>query len=146
MLANDSDGAGQGLTIVRVAEPRNGTAEVVDGENGRQAILYTPDVGYFGNDVFIYEIRDGDGAETAGTVTANVIRFSDLNGNGTNDFVECGCTDLTLETGVHGSGVGRASFALLALVAGGALLRRRRFGASDGRRASDRVAAGEAGR
>ena len=145
VLANDSDGAGEGLTIIRVAEPPNGTAEIVDGPNGRQEILYTSDVGYFGDDVFVYEIRDGDGSGTSGTVTANVLR-SDINGNGTDDFIECGCTDLTLETGVHGSGVGRASFALLALVAGGALLRRRRVGASDGRRAFDRVAVGEKGR
>ena len=126
VLANDDDGSGEGLTITSVAVPQNGTAEVIPGVNGEQdMILYTPDDGYFGPDAFIYQIQDGNGFETSGTVTANVIRYSDINGNRENDFVECQCTDLTLETGVHGSGIGRSSLALLGLIAGAVLLRRR---------------------
>jgi len=130
VLSNDVDGSDGGLTIIRVLEPPNGMAEIVELDDGSQVIRYTPDDGFFGTDAFIYEIRDGDGVEQSGTATANVIRYTDINRNGINDFVECECTDLTLETGVNGSGIGRLSLGALALLAAAGVLRaiRRRRG------------------
>ncbi|MEE9319715.1 MAG: Ig-like domain-containing protein [Granulosicoccus sp.] len=113
VLANDSDGAGNGLTLSSVSESPNATIEVIDNQ-----IRYTADYGFYGTDNFSYTIVDGNGVEDTGTVTANVIRFSDINNNGLNDFVECDCTELSLETGIHGSGVGRMSTLLLMAMAG----------------------------
>ena len=120
VLANDSDAAGEGLSIIRVADTQNATI-VIETDGG--GLLYTPDAGYSGPDSFVYEIRDGEGEEASGTVTVNVLPFSDVNGNRVDDYAECDCTDLTLETGIHGSGVGRPSLALLALLASALLVR-----------------------
>jgi len=101
VLANDIDGAGGGLVIVSISESPNAT---ITEQNG--LITYTPNFGFYGTDTFLYVIQDADGTQVTGTVTATVVRFSDLNNNGQNDFVECNCDSLTLETGVRGSGVG----------------------------------------
>ena len=114
-MANDVDGAGDGLTIVSVSESENATITITDDNQ----LLYVPDPGYFspeGNpDTFMYTIEDSDGTEQTGNVEVNVIR-SDINNNLVDDFIECDCDDLTLQTGVDGSGVGRTSvFLLIAL-------------------------------
>ena len=116
VLLNDIDGAGAGLTLVSFTESPNATITITDDDK----ILYVPNAGYFSPegepDTFMYTLEDADGTERTGNVVANVVRFSDLNGNGQNDFVECNCTDLFLETGVDGSGIGHTSrFALFAL-------------------------------
>ena len=104
VLANDIDGAGGGLVITSISESPNATITELNG-----VITYTPNFGFFGTDSFLYVVEDADGTAVTGTVTANVIRFSDLNNNGENDFIECACTNLTLETGIRGSGVGSLS-------------------------------------
>ncbi len=101
VLANDFDGAGGGLVIVSISESPNAT---ITEQNG--LITYTPNFGFYGMDTFLYVIQDADGTQVPGTVVATVVRFSDLNNNGQNDFDECNCDSLTLETGVRGSGVG----------------------------------------
>jgi len=105
VLANDIDGAGQGLTIVSVSDSSNASIEIIDNQ-----ISYRPNFGFYGTDNFLYVMEDGDGTQLTGNVSVSVIRFSDLNGNLVNDFVECNCTNLILETGIHGSGVGRVSY------------------------------------
>ena len=114
VLANDIDGPGLGLTIVSVEGSGNGSVEIVDGQ-----LVYTPNFGFFGTENLIYTIADADGTEASGTVTIEVNRFSDINNNGINDFVECDCITLELETGVHGSGIGGGAFhwPLLILIA-----------------------------
>ncbi len=72
-------------------------------------IDYRPNFGFYGTDTFLYTMQDGSGAQFSANVEVNVVRFSDLNDNGLNDFVECDCTDLTLQTGVNGSGIGSLS-------------------------------------
>jgi len=133
VIANDGDAAGEGLTVIRVGETPNATIEIIDNR-----VVYTPDPNFYGTDSFIYEIRDAEGTEVAGTAVARVIRFSDINNNGNNDFRECDCTDLTLETGVHGSGVGRLSLWLLSLLGVTALGRRLVIARQAGRRESNR--------
>ena len=126
VLANDIDGAGGGLVITSISESPNATITELNG-----VITYTPNFGFYGTDSFLYVVEDADGTAVTGTVTANVIRFSDLNNNGENDFIECECTNLTLETGIRGSGVGSLSqfavaFMLLCLIGRLGLSSRRR--------------------
>ena len=113
VLDNDLDGAGNGLTIVNVSESENATIEITDD----MQLLYTPEPGYFSPDgdpdTFMYTIEDSDGTQQTANVAANVVRFSDINDNLLNDFDECDCTDLTLETGVDGSGIGHMSWLFL---------------------------------
>ena len=59
VLANDSDPAGGGLTVSAITLiPAHGTA--VPTGNG-QAVLYTPDAGFFGLDSFEYVAQDANG-------------------------------------------------------------------------------------
>jgi Bacterial Ig domain/HYR domain/Secretion system C-terminal sorting domain len=65
VLGNDNvNGTLQSLVIA--SNPLNGTA-VVNGNN----IIYTPNAGFSGNDVFTYTISNGNGTSTA-TVNVNV--------------------------------------------------------------------------
>jgi len=107
VLNNDVDGTGAGLTLISVSDSPNAVVTIVDNQ-----ISYQPVYGYFSNgvpDTFLYVMEDADGTRQTGNVTVDVIRFSDLNGNSLNDFVECGCSNLVLITGIHGAGVGRMS-------------------------------------
>ena len=110
VLENDTDGVGGGLTLIRVSDSPNATITIVDNQ-----LNYQPNFGFYNTgdtrDTFLYVMEDADGNEFTGNVSVNVIRYSDLNGNMVNDFTECECTNLVLETGVHGSGIGRLSYA-----------------------------------
>ncbi len=112
VLANDSDPVGSGLTITSVSTPANGTAVEVDGK-----IVYTPNPGYNGPDSFTYNVTDGNSNTSTTTVDVEVLRFSDLNDNGLDDYEECGCTSIEIITGIHGAGPGGgATLWFLALV------------------------------
>nr|MBX2838965.1 cadherin-like domain-containing protein [Gammaproteobacteria bacterium] len=102
VLVNDNDGVGDGLTIVSFTDPPNGSVT----REGTEELAYTPDFGFYGIDTFMYVIEDGQGEQATGTVTVEVIRFSDINDNAINDYDECNCVSLTLESGIHGSGLG----------------------------------------
>ncbi|MFT4725548.1 MAG: hypothetical protein ACI9UN_000043 [Granulosicoccus sp.] len=110
VLENDTDGVGGGLTLRSVSESPNAVISMLNNQ-----VSYQPDFGFYNTgdtrDTFFYVMQDADGTEFTGNVSVNVIRYSDLNDNMINDFVECECTNLVLETGVHGSGIGRFSFA-----------------------------------
>lgn len=54
-MTNDSDQDGHTFTITSVENPPHGTAVI----NAGASITYTPDVGYFGADSFLYTIADG---------------------------------------------------------------------------------------
>jgi len=117
VLANDIDGAGDGLTLVSFSDSPNASIMIVNSENGENdKISYKPNFGYFGMDSFLYVMQDSDGTQATGTVNVEVIRYSDINGNNVNDFDECNCTNLILETGVHGSGLGRLPIDLLLML------------------------------
>ncbi len=64
VLDNDS---GQGLSIVSVDMPKNGTAEVVGN-----SIRYTPNTGFTGNDSFWYDIVDANGNNEAALIIVYV--------------------------------------------------------------------------
>ena len=60
VLANDSDEDGDKLTIQSTTSPKNGT---VKNDNGK--LVYTPNDGFSGEDIFEYTITDGEDEATA---------------------------------------------------------------------------------
>lgn len=67
---NDHDIDGDHLTVETVAPPAHGTAELVDGK-----LVYTPDAGFTGIDVFGYTVGDGHGGSASSTVHLGVGAF-----------------------------------------------------------------------
>ncbi len=55
VLANDQDADGDVLHILRVSAPEHGSVSLQPDET----VLYRPDNGYFGSDVFTYVVSDG---------------------------------------------------------------------------------------
>ena len=76
VLANDSDGNNDPLTITAVSTPAHGTAVI--NKNGTPAnpaddrIVYTPNAGFTGTDSFTYTISDGHGGIDTATATVSV--------------------------------------------------------------------------
>jgi hypothetical protein len=69
VLANDSDPDGDGLTVVSVAQPSIGAAEVSEGG---LSVRYTPPAGFTGPASFEYSISDGKGGTASATVSVTV--------------------------------------------------------------------------
>jgi len=69
VLANDTDEDGDWLTAVLVSGPSHGT--LVLESNG--TFVYTPDIGFVGQDSFIYVANDGLQDSAAATVTIDVV-------------------------------------------------------------------------
>ncbi|SDD16819.1 Ig-like domain-containing protein [Aquimonas voraii] len=68
VLSNDSDPAGEALSLVAVGTPSNGSASfVADG-----VVTYTPAAGFLGSDTFSYRARNVSGAEVEGRITVTV--------------------------------------------------------------------------
>ena len=63
VLANDTDVEGDALTIQSLGDPSNGAAEV-----SGDSIVYTPSVGFVGDDQFTYTIDDGMGGQATASV------------------------------------------------------------------------------
>ncbi len=120
VLENDQDAPGQGLDIIEVTESPNATIEISEGANATDRfVVYTPDPGFMGSDSFLYVMEDAAGTQSTGTVSVRVVRFSDINNNGINDFEECDCDNLTIEVGVDGTALGAwslISFVILSLL------------------------------
>ncbi len=68
VLANDSDPAGNPLTIVSVSQGANGV--VTTNANGM--VTYSPATNFFGADHFTYTISDGQGGSATGMVSVTV--------------------------------------------------------------------------
>ncbi|MBA4387913.1 MAG: hypothetical protein C0404_08020 [Verrucomicrobia bacterium] len=73
VLANDSDGDGDTLTVISAVQPAHGTVSIIGGTN----ITYQPSANYGGTDSFTYTIGDGKAATAVATVLVTV--------NGVND-------------------------------------------------------------
>jgi hypothetical protein len=67
---NDLDIDGDTLTVDQVDTPANGTAAIADGK-----VVYTPNAGFTGLDVFGYTVNDGHGGSARGTVRLGVGEF-----------------------------------------------------------------------
>jgi len=76
VLANDSDGDGDPLTIALIGDAGNGTVVLDDGgtpgDPTDDVIVYTPDADFFGEDTFTYTIDDGRGLTSTASVTVTV--------------------------------------------------------------------------
>jgi Ca2+-binding RTX toxin-like protein len=76
VLNNDSDPDNDPLTIVSFSTPANGSVSINDNETPDDAtddfLIYTPNVGFVGTDVFTYEVGDGRGGSASATVSVTV--------------------------------------------------------------------------
>jgi len=69
VLANDSDTDGDILHLAGFTQPDHGSVSQQDNK-----LLYQPDAGFNGQDVFSYQVSDGRGGEDYGQVTVTVGR------------------------------------------------------------------------
>jgi hypothetical protein len=73
VLANDTDPAGDALTVVDFTRPAHGQLD--EAGNGR--FVYTPEADFFGEDGFTYLVQNEDGGRAQGTVTITVTPVND---------------------------------------------------------------------
>ncbi len=82
VLANDTDADGDTLTITDVQGVLHGTAQIVDGDDADllsgDAILYTPDADYSGDDSFEYSISDNNGGTDFAKVDVAIAAVADI--------------------------------------------------------------------
>lgn len=69
VLLNDRDADCDGLTVTLISTASNGTVTLDSDGN----YTYTPDPGFVGHDVFIYEVSDGNGGTAVADVCIEVI-------------------------------------------------------------------------
>ncbi len=67
VLDNDTDPEGDGLSIVDVTQPANGTVV-----NNGDSLTYTPNPGFVGTDTFSYTVDDGHGGQATASVSIEV--------------------------------------------------------------------------
>ena len=85
------------LTYLIEGAPVNGTTTIIDNK-----VTYTPDLGYYGNDAFIFRANDGKTSGTAGFVEIS-ITSNDFDNDGIlNDFDICPNTPLGSKVDVEG--------------------------------------------
>jgi large repetitive protein len=72
VLANDTDGDGDSLTVSAVTQGANG-AVVNNGSN----VSYTPNANFSGTDSFTYTVSDGNGGSATATVAVTVTGVND---------------------------------------------------------------------
>ena len=86
VLDNDSDADCDGLTATLVSGPASGTATLeADG-----AYTYTPNPGFIGHDVFVYEISDGNGGTSISDVCIEVTPPDNLAPDAVDDTMQTG--------------------------------------------------------
>jgi predicted acyl esterase len=69
--ANDSDPDGDPLQLTAFSQPPHGTVTDIGAGDGN--LLYAPDTGFTGTDLFSYTISDGQGGTDSATVTIEVL-------------------------------------------------------------------------
>jgi hypothetical protein len=68
-LSNDSDGDGDVIYITQISGASNGTATLRDD----QRVLYFPNSGFAGAELFTYTVSDGMGGTATGTILVSVV-------------------------------------------------------------------------
>ena len=77
VLANDSDGDADPLTVTAVTQPQNGTVTINGGGPGN-TVTFTPDVDFVsGRDSFQYAVSDGNNIASVATVVIDIGIFLD---------------------------------------------------------------------
>ncbi len=82
VLSNDQDPDFDILTVAIISQPSNGTVF----DDGTGVWTYTPKANFSGVDSFSYQLRDGNGGSSVGTVTINVAPVNDLPTAVANEF------------------------------------------------------------
>ncbi|MEQ1763062.1 MAG: tandem-95 repeat protein, partial [Pyrinomonadaceae bacterium] len=72
VLANDTDGNGDTLTVTAVTQPANGSVTFTAGN-----VSFTPSPNFSGTTTFTYTISDGNGGTDTATVTVTVTPVND---------------------------------------------------------------------
>ena len=72
VLANDTDGDGDSLSLMSVVPPAHGTVAISDGK-----AVYTPAANYNGADSFTYTVSDGNGGTAEATVNITITPVND---------------------------------------------------------------------
>jgi hypothetical protein len=67
VLANDTDGNGDTLTLSGVGSADHGTVQIQNNQ-----VMYSPSAGYIGNDSFLYTVSDGAGGSAQASVSVQV--------------------------------------------------------------------------
>ena len=73
VLANDSDGDGDTLTVLEASAPAHGAVRLTD----TGTVEYTPEPGYHGSDRFTYTVGDGSGLTAQAAVEVTVLAVND---------------------------------------------------------------------
>ncbi|MEI6886752.1 MAG: Ig-like domain-containing protein [bacterium] len=68
VLANDTDADGNTLSITSAGSPTHGVSVINAGN-----IVYTPSIGFSGDDTFTYSISDGSGGTSSASVSVHVM-------------------------------------------------------------------------
>jgi subtilisin family serine protease/subtilisin-like proprotein convertase family protein len=68
VLANDSDGDGDALSVASVTQGANGAVSI----NGDNTVTYTPNAGHTGGDSFTYIASDGNGGTDTAAVNVTI--------------------------------------------------------------------------
>ncbi len=76
VLANDSDGDLDPLTVTAVSQPQNGTV-TINGGGPDNTVTFTPDPGFNGRDSFQYAVSDGNNIASVATVVIDIGIFLD---------------------------------------------------------------------
>ncbi|MDD5265141.1 MAG: Ig-like domain-containing protein, partial [Candidatus Bipolaricaulis sp.] len=72
VLSNDADPEGDALVVQSLTQPHSGAAA-----KAGNAVRYSPEANFFGDDSFAYTVSDGRGGTTTATVTVSVIAVND---------------------------------------------------------------------
>ena len=98
VIANDSDIDSEVLTTILVTQPANGTLTL----NLNGSFEYTPNLNFFGNDMFTYKVTDGMLESNVSTVSITVNPINDAPVSYNNSYVMNEDTELvvTLANGV----------------------------------------------
>ena len=110
VLANDVDPEGGKLTVTKVTQGTGGTVAI--GTGGAN-VVYTPNAGFSGSDIFTYTITDPEGSTDTATVLVTVTEIGpDFKGTDGDDvfYVRRNAAGTNVEVYANDTGTGTAIF------------------------------------
>ena len=112
VLANDTDPEGGKLTVTKVTQGAGGTVTI--GAGGAN-VVYTPNAGFSGADIFTYTITDAEGLTDTASVLVTVTEVGpDFNGGDGDDvfYVKRNAAGTKIEVFANDTGTGTAIFSV----------------------------------